>query len=300
MEMTKETSKRKKRSKKIISRSDMIFYIITGIIITLFFIVVLYPILFVLAASFSSGDAVSAGKVFLWPVEFSLDGYKTVFNDRDVLVGFRNSLIYMVVGTAINVALTMCAAYALTRVELPGINKIMFLFTFTMFFGGGMIPNYILVRSLHIMNTMWAIVLPPAISTYNMIVMRTSFQAIPDSLVESAYLDGANDITIFSKIVLPLSKPIIATMTLYYAVYHWNSYFPSMLYLNDQKKYPVQVVMRDIVIQGDTSEITGSVNIIATNYKYAVIIISIVPILLVYPLLQKYFTKGVMVGAVKG
>lgn len=141
MEMTKETSKRKKRSKKIISRSDMIFYIITGIIITLFFIVVLYPILFVLAASFSSGDAVSAGKVFLWPVEFSLDGYKTVFNDRDVLVGFRNSLIYMIVGTAINVALTMCAAYALTRVELPGINKIMFLFTFTMFFGGGMIPK---------------------------------------------------------------------------------------------------------------------------------------------------------------
>jgi putative aldouronate transport system permease protein len=170
----------------------------------------------------------------------------------------------------------------------------------TMFVNGGMIPTYLVINKLHMINTMWAIVLPPAISTYNMIVMRTSFQAIPDSLVESAYLDGANDITIFSKIVLPLSKPIIATMTLYYAVYHWNSYFPSMLYLNDQKKYPVQVVMRDIVIQGDTSEITGSVNIIATNYKYAVIIISIVPILLVYPLLQKYFTKGVMVGAVKG
>ena len=183
MEMTKETSKRKKRSKKIISRSDMIFYIITGIIITLFFIVVLYPILFVLAASFSSGDAVSAGKVFLWPVEFSLDGYKTVFNDRDVLVGFRNSLIYMIVGTAINVALTMCAAYALTRVELPGINKIMFLFTFTMFFGGGMIPNYILVRSLHIMNTMWAMVLPGAINAYNLIIARTFIRSqIPKEL----------------------------------------------------------------------------------------------------------------------
>ena len=148
---------------------------------------------------------------------------------------------------------------------------------------------------------MWAVLLPSAISTYNMIVMRTSFSSIPDSLVESAYLDGANDIQILGRIVLPLSKPIIATMVLFYAVSHWNSYFPALLYLNDQKKYPVQVIMRSIIIEGDVAaETTGSINVIATNYKYAVIIISVIPILMVYPFLQKYFTKGVMVGAVKG
>ena len=158
--------------------------------------------------------------------------------------------------------------------------------------------------NLHMINTMWAIVLPPAISTYNMIVMRTSFEAIPISLTESAYLDGANDMQILGKIIMPLSKPILATMTLFYAVSHWNSFFPAMLYLNSQDKYPVQVIMRDIVIAGDMADefgdIQGSVSIIATNYKYAVIIISMVPILCVYPFLQRHFTKGVLVGAVKG
>ena len=305
MEMTKETSKRKKRSKKIISRSDMIFYIITGIIITLFFIVVLYPILFVLAASFSSGDAVSAGKVFLWPVEFSLDGYKTVFNDRDVLVGFRNSLIYTIVGTAINVALTMCAAYALTRVELPGINKIMFLFTFTMFFGGGMIPNYILVRSLHIMNTMWAIVLPGSINVWYMIIMRTFFADIPEELFESAKLDGANDLTIFAKMVLPLSKAVLATMVLFYAVGFWNQWLQPLIYLDDRKKFPMQLILRNIVLGADAalSKSMSAATDMATmglNIKYAVIFVTILPILVIYPFVQKYFVKGVMVGSVKG
>jgi len=167
-----------------------------------------------------------------------------------------------------------------------------------------MIPLYLVIMKLHLLNTMWAIVLPPAISTYNMIVMRTSFESIPISLTESAYLDGANDIQIMQKIIMPLSKPILATMTLFYAVSHWNSFFPAMLYLNDQDKYPVQVLMRDIVIAGDmtsdSGDVASNINILATNYKYAVIIISIIPILLVYPLLQKHFTKGVMVGAVKG
>lgn len=308
MEMTKETSKRKKRSKKIISRSDMIFYIITGIIITLFFIVVLYPILFVLAASFSSGDAVSAGKVFLWPVEFSLDGYKTVFNDRDVLVGFRNSLIYMIVGTAINVALTMCAAYALTRVELPGINKIMFLFTFTMFFGGGMIPNYILVRSLHIMNTMLAMVLPGAINAYNLIIARTFIRSnIPKELYEAAEMDGCNDFLFFLRIVLPLSGSVIAVLVLFYGVAHWNTYFNAMLYLNDPNKYTLPIILKQILISSQIDPSTVSdpelqlqIARLANVIKYALIVVTMIPIAIIYPFIQKYFVKGVMIGSVKG
>lgn len=185
-----------KKMKK--NRSDILFYVITGVIITLFFLIVLYPILFVVAASFSSGDAVSGGRVFLWPVDFSLDGYKTVFNNRDVLIGFKNSIIIMAAGTAINVAMTMCAAYALTRIDLPGINKIMFLFTFTMFFSGGMIPNYMLVRNLHIMNTMWAMVLPGAISAYNLIIARTFIRSnIPRELHEAAEMDGCGELMYF-------------------------------------------------------------------------------------------------------
>ena len=252
------------KSKKPQGIGSKIFDVVNYLLLAILGFIMFYPMFYVFIVSISSSQYINQGLVTLFPRGINFDAYKAVFENQRIWSGYKNTFLYTGLGTLICLVLTAMCAYP------------------------------------HMINTMWAIVLPPAISTYNMIVMRTSFQAIPDSLVESAYLDGANDITIFSKIVLPLSKPIIATMTLYYAVYHWNSYFPSMLYLNDQKKYPVQVVMRDIVIQGDTSEITGSVNIIATNYKYAVIIISIVPILLVYPLLQKYFTKGVMVGAVKG
>ena len=215
-----------------------------------------------------------------------------------------NTLLYTTVGTIINLICTAMCAYPLSRKDFYGRGPLTFFVTMTMFVSGGMIPLYLVVSQLKLLNSIWAIVLPPAISTYNMIIMRTSFATIPDSLVESAYLDGANDIQILAKIILPLSKPIMATMTLFYAVSHWNSYFPAMIYLNDQKKYPVQVIMRDIVIAGDFTQqggdVSGSLNVVATNYKYAVIIISVIPILLVYPLLQKHFTKGVMVGAVKG
>ena len=244
------------------------------------------------------------GNVKFIPKGLNFEAYKIVFANEKIWRAYANTILYTVVGTGINVLLTAMCAYPLSRNDFYGRKPLTIFITLTMFVSGGMIPLYLVVMKLKLINTMWAIVLPPAISTYNMIVMRTSFSAIPISLTESAYLDGANDIQIFGKIILPLSKAIIATMTLFYAVAHWNSFFPAMLYLNDQAKYPVQVLMRDIIIAGDMTsdagDVAGNFNIVATNYKYAVIIISMIPILLVYPLLQKHFTKGVMIGAVKG
>ena len=297
-----------KKNRKKTGSSDFLFYCITGMIITFFFLIVLYPVIFVIAASFSSGDAVTAGKVFLWPVDFSLDGYQTVFHNSQVLTGFKNSFLYTFVGTVINVTLTMCAAYALTRIEVPGINKIMFLFTFTMFFGGGIIPNYILVRNLHLMNTMWAMVLPGAISAYNLIIARTFIQSnIPKELHEAAEMDGCGDIKFFLKIVLPLSGAVIAVLVLFYGVANWNSYFNAMLYLNDKDKYSLPIVLKQILIssQIDPSTVTDpelqmQIARIANVIKYSLIVVAMVPIAIIYPFIQKYFEKGVMIGAVKG
>ncbi|MCI9372202.1 MAG: carbohydrate ABC transporter permease [Lachnospiraceae bacterium] len=297
-----------KKNRKKTGSSDFLFYCITGMIITFFFLIVLYPVIFVIAASFSSGDAVTAGKVFLWPVDFSLDGYQTVFHNSQVLTGFKNSFLYTFVGTVINVTLTMCAAYALTRIEVPGINKIMFLFTFTMFFGGGIIPNYILVRNLHLMNTMWAMVLPGAISAYNLIIARTFIQSnIPKELHEAAEMDGCGDIKFFLKIVLPLSGAVIAVLVLFYGVANWNSYFNAMLYLNDKDKYSLPIVLKQILIssQIDPSTVTDpelqmQIARIANVIKYSLIVVAMVPIAIIYPFIQKYFVKGVMIGSIKG
>ena len=250
----------------------------------------------------------TAGKVFLWPVDFSLDGYQTVFHNSQVLTGFKNSFLYTFVGTVINVTLTMCAAYALTRIEVPGINKIMFLFTFTMFFGGGIIPNYILVRNLHLMNTMWAMVLPGAISAYNLIIARTFIQSnIPKELHEAAEMDGCGDIKFFLKIVLPLSGAVIAVLVLFYGVANWNSYFNAMLYLNDKDKYSLPIVLKQILIssQIDPSTVTDpelqmQIARIANVIKYSLIVVAMVPIAIIYPFIQKYFVKGVMIGSIKG
>ena len=297
-----------KKNRKKTGSSDFLFYCITGMIITFFFLILLYPVIFVIAASFSSGDAVTAGKVFLWPVDFSLDGYQTVFHNSQVLTGFKNSFMYTFVGTVINVTLTMCAAYALTRIEVPGINKIMFLFTFTMFFGGGIIPNYILVRNLHLMNTMWAMVLPGAISAYNLIIARTFIQSnIPKELHEAAEMDGCGDIKFFLKIVLPLSGAVIAVLVLFYGVANWNSYFNAMLYLNDKDKYSLPIVLKQILIssQIDPSTVTDpelqmQIARIANVIKYSLIVVAMVPIAIIYPFIQKYFVKGVMIGSIKG
>lgn len=294
-----------KKHLKLISRTgNAAFDIATYIILAILGFITLYPMWYILIVSVSSATHINAGDISFWPKGINFEAYKIVFENEKIWRAYANTVLYTVSGTALQVILTAMCAYPLSRQDFYGKKTLTIFTTLTMFISGGMIPLYLVIMNLHLINTMWAIILPPAISTYNMIVMRTSFQAIPHSLAESAYLDGANDIQIFAKIVLPLSKAIIATMTLFYAVAHWNSFFPAMLYLNDQDKYPVQVLMRDIIIAGDmtsdTGDVTGSLNIVATNYKYAVIIISLLPILFVYPFLQKHFTKGVMLGAVKG
>jgi putative aldouronate transport system permease protein len=280
------------------------FDIINGIILIFISFITLYPIWYVFIVSVSSAEHINAGDVNIIPHGITFDAYKVVFGNEKIWRSYYNTILYTVTGTAVNVLLSAMCAYPLSRKDLFGRRFFTIFVTVTMFVSGGMIPLYLVVMKLKLLNTMWSVILPGAISTYNMIIMRTAFSGIPDSLAESAYIDGANDITVFTKIILPLSKPILATMTLFYSVSHWNSFFPAMLYLNDQSKYPVQILMRDIVIAGDmtsqSGDIASDINILAMNYKYAVIIISVVPILLVYPFLQKYFTKGILIGAVKG
>lgn len=284
-----------------------IFSIVNYILLLLVVFITLYPMYYVFIVSISNGTYVSRGAVHFLPKGITLSAYKTVFDNSDIWRAYLNTIIYTTLGTAINIVLSSMCAYPLSRKEFYGRSVFTFIIAFTMFMSGGMIPLYLVVLKLGLIDTMWAIVLPPAINTFNMIIMRTFFQGIPISLQESAFLDGANDLIILWKIILPLSKPIMATMILFYAVQHWNSFFSALIYLNSKSKYPVQILLRNIVIAGefaDQQTSIGSVEsnfaVVATNYKYAVIIISVIPILLVYPFLQKYFAKGVMVGALKG
>ena len=290
------------------SINDKIFYIITGFLLTAFFIIVLYPCIYVVSASFSSGSAVEAGRVILWPVDFSLEGYKAVFHTPSVWIGFRNSLFYTIAGTLINILVTMIAAYSLARPDLPGRNGIMLFFTFTMFFSGGMITGYMLVRSLHILNTIWAMLIPGALGVYNLIIARTFIESnIPTELLEAAQMDGCSDIRFFASIVLPLSKAVIAVLVLFYGVSHWNSYFNAMIYLNDKELYPLTIYLKEILMasQIDPStvadpELQNQIARMAAVIKYALIVVSMIPVLILYPFIQKYFVKGVMIGSVKG
>lgn len=282
------------------------FDIILIIFMFLFLLVTLYPVWYVLVVSLSNGKAVMAGKVLLWPVDFTLATYKVVLRDPSILTGFKNTIIYTVLGTFINLALTTLCAYPLSRPGLPGKGIFMKLVVFTMFFSGGMIPTYLVVNQLKMIDTVWAMVLPGAISTYNMIVMRTFFLGIPESLHECACLDGASELQVLWKIILPLSKAIIATMVLFYAVGHWNSYMDALLYLNDKNLFPLQSILRNMVVEGQLSEAQATVGggssfeVVETTMKYAVIVVSTLPIVLIYPFVQKYFVKGVMIGSVKG
>lgn len=290
------------------SRNDQIFYVVITIALTLFFLAVLYPCIFVLSASFSSGNAVQAGKVYLLPVDVSLEGYKTVFHTGSVWLGYANSIFYTVAGTLINVVVTMIAAYCLARPDVPGRNGVMLLFTFTMFFNGGMIPTYMLVQSLGMLNTRLALLIPGALGVFNMIVARTFIQSsIPGELLEAAKIDGCSDIQYFTRIVIPLSKAIIAVLILFYGVGHWNAYFNAMIYLHTKALYPLTLFLRDILMadQIDPStiqdpELQAKVAEAAGVIKYALIVVSMVPVLLIYPFIQKYFVKGVMIGSIKG
>jgi len=291
-----------------ISRDDMIYYIISGLIMTILLIIALYPMIFVLSASFSSGNAVSSGKVVLWPVELNLEGYKTVFRNKDILRAYGNTLLYTMVGTSINVAMALITAYPLSRKDLKGRGFLMLVFTFTMFFSGGMIPSYINVKDLHLINTFWVMVVPGALSVYNMIITRTFIQnSIPYEMLEAASIDGCNDTYYFFAFILPLSKAIIAVNALFSAVNHWNAYFNAMIYLNDREKLPLQNIMRELLVLNemnlsdlvDPEQALLLLNSVAV-LKYALIVVATVPILCAYPFAQKYFVKGVMIGSVKG
>lgn len=291
-----------------LSRGDRLFYIAVDILMAALLIVVLYPLIYVVSSSFSAPNAVLNGQVVFLPVDPSVEGYRAVMQYPMVLDGYRNSIAYTILGTLINVSLTMMCAYGLSRKNLPLRNLFMFLFTFTMYFSGGLIPNYLLMRDLRLIDTIFAIILPGAISTYNMIIARTFIQSsIPSEMLEAARVDGCSDARYFFQMVLPLSKAILAVISLYYAVGHWNAWFDAFIYLNTREKYPLQLILREILIsnQLDNSlsmdadarrKMQGMVDLM----KYSLIVISSLPVMFLYPLVQKYFIKGVMIGSLKG
>lgn len=287
---------------------DRMFYLISGLILTVIFLLILYPCIFVVSASFSSGTAVQSGKVVLWPVDISFVGYDTVLHNVNIWKGFMNSLFYTFFGTIINVALTMLAAYPLSRKDLVGRDKLMLFFTFTMFFNGGIITHYILVSKLGIIDTRWSMLLPGAMSIYNMIIARTFLQnSIPNELLEAAQLDGCTDIQYLFKVVLPLSKAVLAVLVLFYGVAHWNTYFNAMIYLRNRDLFPLTLFLKEVLISGQIDpstvsdpELAEKVSQLAGVIKYSLIVVSMVPVMIIYPFVQKYFVKGVTIGAVKG
>lgn len=293
-----------KRNKIKESFGERMYTFLVYALLACFCLLILIPLLHIIAGSFSDPMALLRGEVSLLPKGFTLDMYTKVFKDSDIWNGYWNTIVYTVVGTCISVALTACGAYPLSRKDFFGRNVIMGLFAFTMFFTGGMIPTYLLVKQLGMLNTIWALVLPSAVSTYNLIIMRTFFQTtIPNELVESASLDGCNDLGVFFRIVIPLAAPIFAVMVLFYGVAQWNSWFPALLYISDRELYPLQMVLREVLIQSDISNMAGAsgdVEIIGDGLKYATMVVATLPIMCLYPFLQKYFVKGVMIGAVKG
>lgn len=289
-------------------RSDRIFYTATYILLTVFTILVLYPLLYILAASFSSPQAVTEGRVFIIPVDPSLEGYTAVFKNELIMTGFANSIFYVIAGTIINMLLTIMAAYPLSRRDLVGRSFFTFFFAFTMMFGGGLIPSYILIKNLSLIGTRWALIIPGGMSVYNMIICRTYIQSnIPSDLLEVSKIEGASNLYFLWKVVLPLSKPVLAVLVLFYAVGHWNSWFGAFLYLNDSTKYPLQLVLRNILISNTVNlemvvdyELLQEKQRVANLLKFSLIVVSTVPVLMIYPFVQKYFVQGIMIGSLKG
>ena len=290
------------------SRGDKVFNVVNGLLIGLILITIIYPLWFVIIASVSDPARVLGGQVVLWPKDFTLQGYRMVFRDPMIMTGYRNTLFYTVTGTAINLVMTILAAYPLSRKDWVGRGFFMGMLMFTMFFSGGIIPTYLMMNSLGMVNTVWAMILPGAVSVYNTIIMRTFFvNSIPPELQEAAQVDGCSNTRLLLQIVLPLSKQILAVMVLFYGVAHWNAFFNALIYLTESKRYPLQLVLRSILIQNTASQdmlgdldTMGSRVMMAETIKYALIIVSTLPMMILYPFLQKFFEKGVMVGAVKG
>ena len=290
------------------SRGDKVFNVVNGLLIGLILITIIYPLWFVIIASVSDPARVLGGQVILWPKDFTLQGYRMVFRDPMIMTGYRNTLFYTVTGTAINLVMTILAAYPLSRKDWVGRGFFMGVLMFTMFFSGGIIPTYLMMNSLGMVNTVWAMILPGAVSVYNTIIMRTFFlNSIPPELQEAAQVDGCSNTRLLLQIVLPLSKQILAVMVLFYGVAHWNAFFNALIYLTESKRYPLQLVLRSILIQNTASQdmlgdldTMGSRVMMAETIKYALIIVSTLPMMILYPFLQRFFEKGVMVGAVKG
>lgn len=286
---------------------NKLFDIVNSTLLVLIFLIVAYPLLYIVIASISDPELVLTGKVFLIPKGIQFESYKKVLQNDSIVRGYLNTIAYAFVGTCINLSVTLTAAYAMSRKDLKGRKPLTLFFIFTMFFSGGTIPGYMLVRSLNMLDTFWAMVIPNAMSVWNLILCRNFFESnIPDELLEVSQIDGCKNTYFFYKIVLPLSKALIAVMVLFYAVGHWNSYMQPLLYLMDRDKYPLQLVLKNILIASkpdpsfiglvDKADFYKQVEMM----KYALIVVASVPVIVLYPFVQKYFVQGVMVGSVKG
>ncbi len=297
---------RPKRIRMRESPGERLFGFGTVLFLIALMVITLYPLLYVLFASLSNAAELTQHRGLLFaPIDLSFEAYRRVFENPIILTGYRNTLFIVIVGTALNVFMTALGAYALSRRNVMFRNHAMFLIVFTMFFSGGLIPTYLLVgQTLHLGNTLWALIIPGAVQTFNLIIMRTAFASVPIALEEAARIDGANDWTILFRIYLPLSWPVVAVMILFYGVAHWNSFFSALVYLRDRELYPLQLVLREILISSNVQNMVTDVSsgdqlAIGETIKYATIIVATLPILLVYPYLQRYFVKGVTIGAIK-
>lgn len=289
--------------------SDRCFDIINNIILGVVAIIVLYPLYFVLVASVTDPMVVNSGTMLFYPVKWYTKGYEKIFAYRSLWIGYRNSLIYMVLGTTVNLIATIPGAYALSRKDFVGRGPLLKLFAFTMFFSGGLIPSYIINTSLGLQNNLWAMILPGAVSVWNLMIARTFFEStLPEELLDAAHIDGCNDFAFFFRMALPLSKALLAVIILYYAVGHWNGYFHALIYLNKEDMFPLQLVLRNLLIinQVQSSTMTSDLQNmadkirLAEQLKYGIIVVSSLPLLIIYPFLQRFFTKGVLVGSIKG
>ena len=289
-------------------KNDAIFQSIVYILTGLICIITIYPLIYVISASFSDPARILGGDVVLWPVDFTLNAYQRVFSSSDILTGYRNTIIYTFFGTIVTMFFTIICAYPLSLPDLKGKNGITIFITFTMFFGAGMIPEYLNIKSLGLLNNPLVLIIPGAISVTNMLIMRNYFiNSVPAALREAADIDGASPLATMTRIVLPLSKSILIVIILYYMVGHWNSYFSAMMYLRDRKMQPLQVFLREILVltqMGDLEEQSGiddlSVYLLYASLKYAIIVVSAVPLLILYPMVQKFFERGIMMGSLKG
>ncbi len=290
--------------------SDTLFDLINYLFWTLIVFAVIYPLYWVVIASVSDPNEVLMGRVLLWPIGFSMDGYEAIFNYSRIWLGYKNSLIYAALGTITSLALILPAGYVISRRDFVGRGAFMIMITITMFFGGGLIPTYLVIKGLGMDNSMWAIIIPSACGAYNILVAKSFFTAnIPHEMLEAAQMDNCSNVRFFFKIALPISMPLVAVITVFTAVGHWNSYFSALIYLRDDTKYPLQMILREILVQQDTSKMLADIQYmekaedrrrLAELIKYGVIIVSSLPVLILYPFMQKYFVKGVMVGSIKG